>query len=451
MTPVVANLTDDNADGFINEQDVPDVVFNTFAGGLSVKEPSIIRAMSGDDGRTLFSIDDPRFRTNFETQLALGDIDGDNLPEILASKLVITESGDITGQFVTGNVLCFEHDGTFKWESEPWHAPEDDIEDGSAIGIADLDHDGHPEIFRGPAVFDRYGQLLWEGTAGRGGAGHGVFCTAADLDRQGSMELLCGNTAYRADGTVMWQVAKDDGFVGVADFNLDGQAEVILFSIGLHGGTFIVNGQTGAILSTLNDPDVSAIINPVIADIDGSGGPEVGVVGTCQVEGPEGPTDGECFFGIEVNEANLAMSRIWKEEIYDQTLGGGNTGFDFEGDGPVEVIQNDEQWLNVYAGLAHNVIFHAQRWSVTGWEHPVVVDADNDGHAEMIVNQNGLGMSGGILVYGNLDNDWVSTRRVWNQFEFHVTNVRENGTIPRFEVPNWTVYNNANVNEPFCD
>ncbi len=451
MTPVVINLTDDNGDGFINEQDIPDIVFNSFAGGLSVKEPAIIRAISGDDGRTLFSIDDPRFRTNFETQLAVGDIDGDNLPEILASKLVITESGDIHGQFVTGNLLCFEHDGTFKWESEPWHAPEDDIEDGSAIGIADLDHDGHPEIFRGPSVFNRHGQLLWEGTAGRGGAGHGVFCTAADLDRQGGMELVCGNTAYRADGTVMWQVAKDDGFVGIADFNLDGQAEVILFSIGLRGGTFILNGQTGAILSTLNNSEVSAILNPVIADIDGSGGPEVAVVGTCQVQGPDGMESGECFWGIEVNEANLAMSVLWKEEIYDSTLGGGNSGFDFEGDGPVEVIQNDERWLNVYSGLAHNLIYQAERWSVTGWEHPVVVDVDNDGHAEMITIQNGLGMSGGILVYGNAEDDWVSTRRVWNQFEFHVTNVRENGTIPRFEVPNWTVYNNANVNEPFCD
>jgi len=61
------------------------------------------------------------------------------------------------------------------------------------------------------------------------------------------------------------------------------------------------------------------------------------------------------------------MSVIWKEEIYDQTLGGGTTGFDFEGDGPVEVIQNDERWLNVYRGRAHDVVYHAERWSVTGW------------------------------------------------------------------------------------
>jgi len=76
---------------------------------------------------------------------------------------------------------------------------------------------------------------------------------------------------------------------------------------------------------------------------------------------------------------------------------------------------------------------------------------DNDNHAEIVVIQNGfLGTDKGILVYGNVDNDWVATRRVWNQFDYHITNIRENGTVPRFEVPNWTVYNNFLANEPFC-
>ena len=90
------------------------------------------------------------------------------------------------------------------------------------------------------------------------------------------------------------------------------------------------------------------ILVPVIADIDGSGGPEIGVVGTCE-------QDFECFWGIDVNESNFQMSVIWKEIIEDQTLGGGNSAFDFEGDGPFEVLQNDEQWVNIYSGLAHNV------------------------------------------------------------------------------------------------
>jgi hypothetical protein len=30
---------------------------------------------------------------------------------------------------------------------------------------------------------------------------------------------------------------------------------------------------------------------------------------------------------------------------------------------------------------------------------------------------------------------WVPTRRIWNQHAYHVTNVREDGTIPQFEKP----------------
>ncbi len=448
MTPIAINLTDDDGDGFINENDVPDIVFNAFAGGIGISEPAMVRAISGDDGREVFTIDDPRFRTNYETQIAAGDIDGDNLPEIMASKLVVTDSGDFFGKFVTGNILCFEHDGTFKWESDPWHAPEEDIEDGSAIGIADLDHDGHPEIFRGNSVFDRHGRLLWEGSAGRGSIGHGVFCTAADLDMQGEMELVCGNTAYRHDGTIYWQASKPDGLAAIADFDLDGTPEVFLFASGLGGGAVILDGLTGAVRSSLADGELNAVLVPVIADIDGVGGPEIGVVGTCQDQGE----DTECFWGIDVNEATLGMNVLWREVLNDTTLGGGNSAFDFEGDGPFEVLQNDETYVNIYSGLNHDLIYQAERWSVTGWENPLVVDVNNDDHAEIVVIQNGLGSTHGILVYGNAGAEkWVATKKVWNQFDYHITNVRENGTIPRFEVPNWTVYNNFLANEPFCD
>ncbi len=451
MTPVVMNLTDDNADGFINENDIPDIIFSSydyFHDEASATTPGMLRAISGDDGHELWTVDDPRFRVNNEAQIAVGDIDGDNLPEILASKYVITDSGDITGRYVTGNILCFENDGTFKWESEAWHGSENDIEDGSAIGVADLDHDGHPEIFRGSSVFNYRGELLWEGEAGTGSNGHGTFCTAADLDMQGGMELVCGNTAYHDDGTIYWQLSKPDGIVSIADFNQDGLPEVLLSSSGFGGGIFILNGQTGEILSTLGDSEVNSIMPAVVTDMDNSGGPEFAMVGTCTDEGE----DSECFWGVDVNESNLSMNVLWKEFLNDATLGGGNSAFDFEGDGTFEVLQNDETYVNVYRGLNHDRIYQAERSSITGWENPLVVDVNNDDHAEIIVIENGLGTSHGILVYANAGQvKWVETKKVWNQFDYHITNIRENGTIPRFEVPNWTVYNNFLSNEPFCE
>src|SRR5690606_9927655 len=59
MTPMVANLNDDNGDGVIDEKDVPDIVFNTFNPPLntngSYNRNGILRAVSGADGTLLFS------------------------------------------------------------------------------------------------------------------------------------------------------------------------------------------------------------------------------------------------------------------------------------------------------------------------------------------------------------------------------------------------------------
>ena len=49
-----------------------------------------------------------------------------------------------------------------------------------------------------------------------------------------------------------------------------------------------------------------------------------------------------------------------------------------------------------------------------------------------------------------LDN-WVGTRRIWNQHGYYITNVNEDGTIPRQEVPNWQVFNNFRQNEAIPD
>jgi hypothetical protein len=39
------------------------------------------------------------------------------------------------------------------------------------------------------------------------------------------------------------------------------------------------------------------------------------------------------------------------------------------------------------------------------------------------------------------DDRWVPARRIWNQHAYHVTNVREDGTIPQFEKPSWELLN----------
>ena len=45
---------------------------------------------------------------------------------------------------------------------------------------------------------------------------------------------------------------------------------------------------------------------------------------------------------------------------------------------------------------------------------------------------------------------WIQARRIWNEHAYHVTNVREDGTIPMIEAPSWqrlnTFRTNAQIN-----
>ena len=80
-TPIVVNLTDDNGDGAIDADDIPDIVVPVEAIGDQLKGE--IKAISGDDGRELFTAGGPNLVSPW-SELAAADIDGDGMPEIVA-------------------------------------------------------------------------------------------------------------------------------------------------------------------------------------------------------------------------------------------------------------------------------------------------------------------------------------------------------------------------------
>ena len=41
MAPIVINLDDDNCDGKVNENDIPEIVFSTFTGGAYFKQGTL--------------------------------------------------------------------------------------------------------------------------------------------------------------------------------------------------------------------------------------------------------------------------------------------------------------------------------------------------------------------------------------------------------------------------
>jgi hypothetical protein len=413
MTPMVANLTDDNGDGKVDRQDIPDIVFHTYTGS-NYRSDGVMRVISGDGSGEHFTITDAAHRTHPGTHIALGDIDGDGISEIVACA-----SG--------GGTIAFENDGTFKWRNkQSCYAP----------ALADLDGDGKVEIvLRGSVVEGATGTLIWKGSKGCGAYG-----VAADLDGDGKMEVICGNVVYKHDGTLVWAKEKIlAGSVALADLDGDGDPEIITTLSGEHAlyahhhdGTLMFGpidiNQGKANLG--DDCKGCGGGPPTIADFDGDGKPEIAAAGG---------------YGYVIFEDD--GSPKWFKTTQDlSSRATGSSVFDFEGDGKAEVVYGDELVLRIYGGASGDVLFSHCNTSGTLQEYPVIVDVDNDNHAEIVVANNnyafktcgdGSASKTGIRVLGDTKNNWVRTRRIWNQHTYHVTNIDEDGKVPQKEAQNW--------------
>jgi hypothetical protein len=421
--------------GDMDGDGVPEVAFVSYRDGCDggSYETGILTILKGDTGEELLRLDDPNHRLFGNNAPALGDIDLDGNAEVL-----VWGSND--------RIHAYELDGTLMWQSDLSPI----VTRRGGIAIADFEGDGVPEVFFGATIYDNDGTMLCAGTAGVGGhrpsgPARWGLSTAADLDGDGDLEMIAGNTAYHHDCTIMWEsVDAVDGFAGVADIfdgngapGMDGLPEVTLIS---YGQLYILNGQDGStIWGPVAIPGDSKDRGgaPNVADFDGDGYAEVGTAG------------GEYMV---VFDPDGTEPILWQELTKDTSSANtGSTVFDFEGDGEAEIIYTDECFVRIYKGSDGTVLFQDPNNTRTQTEYPIVVDIDADGNSELVVTanicvwdcQNYPGWSGpasrGVRVYGDVDLNWVRTRKVWNQHTYHVTNINDDGTIPAPESANWLV------------
>ena len=395
MAPVVADLNDDN---------IPDVIFSTFKGNNYTSD-GILRAISGDSGSELFSVTDPGYRVHPGAEPAVADIDNDNKPEIMASK-------------ETGEIICFENDGTFKWVSSGYSPGR------TGIAVADLDQDGTPEIVSGRVALNNDGTVRWTGTSGSS-----YLSAVADLDLDGLPEVVTGSTAYRYNGSIFW-TSSHSGKPAIGNFDDDPYPEIVVVgnnnvSLKEHDGT-LKWGPVAMPGGGGNGP-------PVVADIDGDGNLEIGVGGRDYYVTFE--TDG---------------SIKWMVDIVDtSSQAAGSSAFDFDEDGSAEIVYSDHYYHRIFRGSDGKVLFETPGPSGTLCEQPVIVDVDNDGHVEIVfaVNNYAFGGNTGIEVYGS-DDCWPTARCIWNQHTYHITNINDDGTVPQFEANNWDIFNNYRAQSP---
>ena len=397
-TPAVGVLNDDDGDGDVDADDVPDIVFSTFTGS-AYASAGALNAISGDGSGDRWSILSAGGYSPYASgSPAIGDLDGDGRPEVCTAA-------------VEAAVMCVRgKDGALAFaggtETYAYGAP----------ALHDIDGDGVSEVIFGRQVLNADGSLRWTGA---GGSGHSTSF-ALDIDQDGQQEIVAGNTLYDTDGTLLWTAAVVDGFQAAGDFDLDGVPEIVVAG---GGGVYLLDATDGSVRWSASVPSGGSG-SPTVADFDNDGYPEVGVAGGYYYTVFD--TDGAILWTAAVQDHSSQIT--------------GSSVFDFEGDGAADVVYADELTLWVYDGATGAVKFQLDdHASGTLFEYPLIVDVDNDGVTEIVLASNNYTFSGynGITVIGDGEASWRPSRPIWNQFAYFITNIDDDGGVPATPAPFW--------------
>ncbi|MBN1654701.1 MAG: VCBS repeat-containing protein [Deltaproteobacteria bacterium] len=464
-TPLVANLTDDDGDGDVDLCDNPDIVI--VAGGEFLCFPiwdcgylylPFLRVIDGKRGELHDSVwfTEPVYPG---TTPAIGDIDRDGSPDVIAaSRTTLTSAGSVP------LIIAFEKNGAIKWKAIASESISAKVET-LAISLADLDNDGFVEVIVGVEIFDgKTGKLIVSGDRVEEEfnfflQGVRIAPIAADLDGDQDLEVIVGPIALHHDGSVYYDDISGCGFdlyfvpviVGmvsgseipsyniypiVAELDDDLRPEVV-FTAGAKVYILEHNGYPKRNLD-LAPYGVKELGPPTVHDMNGDGKPEIAF---------------DSSIGLIVTDR--ALMPIYVANSPSVGSPGCVTTFDFQGDGVAEIIYSDGAYLRVFDLINQRDLANWKRESSR--DCPVVADVDNDGSSEIVTvnQQTPAGNVPTLQILSDSENRWVPTRRIWNQQSYHVTNIKEDSTVPQFEIPNWLRLNTYRANvqvesDTFC-
>jgi hypothetical protein len=476
----------------------PEVVINTYyANGSQYEYFGEIIVFDGTNGQEQFTIPNDPANGNYgsysRSTVGISDVDEDSLADVV----YVGRPQVNIPPFANNSSLVHAVNGLGQhlWAS---HAPDGTphfiyVRHG-APAFANFDDDESSEIVFGSTVLDNDGTVVFDqsnewarggGVFGSNGDYLGGVSAIADLTGDGYPEIITGRQAWTVTwdaGTVpptvqltlLWEYIGPDGYPAIADLDQDGDPEVVLVGdpapYNVWDGIIVVlDGATGQLWCGVDPTDALCQADaglrtqpisipgggrggpPTIADFDGDGRPEIAVAGgssysvydlnrmgeeVVQPAGNPPPGAGDIY---------VRWSALTQDQSSNTT---GSSVFDFQGDGIAEVIYQDECYARVFAGDTGNIILEQANSSATIHEYPIVVDVDDDGNSELLVVANdanaavdctepGYTPRRGLFVYGDVNDQWVRTRQVWNQHTYHVTNATSSGLTPPIESNNW--------------
>jgi hypothetical protein len=456
-------------DDMIDER-VPEIVA-TFKNGGTIAWRRI--ASDGSSWEVLWQNDE--LPTNQHTrggaQPSIADLNGDGRPEVVIGNVVLDGP---TGKGPEDRELPV---GALAWDGRVLESTIPDanlgIGNNAFLGpistVADLDGDGLQEVIAGNTVYNHDGSERWtyRYTTTNSSCGGALDCDGYnavgnfDADDEGEVVIIRQGELFVLDhdGSAVEGIPVPIRIPGApADvreptysptayvpsmplYDEDGDLlppERILCGGPLQLLAFDEDGNPvmsqGAQV-TVETAGANESGPPTIADFDGDGFAEVGTASSTAYV----VFDFQCVGDPLPAECERAWVRWMVENDDCSSRATGSSVFDFEGDGSAEVIYADETKFRILRGKDGAILYEDDtHTSNTRVEMPIVVDVDNDGKSEVVIPEpNGDPGRGGIEVWEDAGNNWVRTRRIWNQHAYSVTNVTENGQIPRRPSRNW--------------
>lgn len=361
--------------------------------------------------------------------LAIADVDGDGYGEIFYHGIY-----DQNFPNYPTRLLRFEHDATNPtWETVNLYTG-DFYARHYYPNVADFNGDGTAEIYIGNKIINTIdGTVI---VSGIGSEGKGFSVAADILDSSATcpecsgLELVAGNQVYGIDiATNSINVRATapapflDGFTSVADFDLDGKLDVIV-SQGINGASmgvfvYVWNPRTqDSIGKRYNTKSAFIGGRPNIDNFDQDPEPEIGVAGD------------QLYIMIDND-----MSEKWRQftnDISSSQFTGATSSmsFDFDCDGINEIVYRDAFLLYIFDGLTGNIKNETVCLSGTWNENPTIVDIDTDGHADIICECGNWPSASDIVVFSSINNDWAHTRQVMNQTTYYNTHINDDLTVP---------------------
>lgn len=416
QNPVVGDLDGDGVNEVVAHNDAVSSSLHVFNGVTGAKEATI--ACPAIDV--------------FMCSPAIADCDRDGYAEIFVvtqnpdRRLWAFEYNNVTGNYDT----VFSSAVPVGYGVANW--------DRMSPAVADFNEDGIPEIYLGNQIYNALtgAKIMEGGNAGsKGGQNtdadnttgndrYETFPVAADvLDSSAAcpdcagLELVAGNQVYSLNFTTNTMTLRQsitgsnrfDGWTAVADYDGDGDLDgIVISNRRLYVWDLQTNNQIG---STFTTP--SGIGGrPNVADFDNDGDLEIGFASNS-------------LYTVVEND----MSLKWSIPTTDGSSRTGSTVFDFEGDGNAEVVYRDEDTLYILRGTDGGIISREPCLSGTRTDYPLVVDVNNDGQAEVVCACGGS-TAGWIESFNSPVQSWVTSREVWNQHGYHVTNINDDLTVP---------------------